>query len=97
MLHGASRFVVHAEIMQPRIWLIFRLGVTIVQLRDKTSETKELISIARGLKAICEKHNVPFLVNDRVDVAQAVDADGVHIGQDDMSTSSGSFLLPLQS
>ena len=62
-----------------------RLGVTIVQLRDKTSETKDLIAIARALKKICSKHNVPFLVNDRVDVALAADADGVHIGQDDMS------------
>jgi len=63
----------------------FRLGVTIVQLRDKTSETRDLIAISRALKKICSKHNVPFLVNDRVDVALAADADGVHIGQDDMS------------
>lgn len=63
--------------------------MTIVQLRDKTSETAELIEIADKLHKSCQKYNVPFLVNDRVDVALAVDAEGVHIGQDDMSTKTG--------
>ncbi|KAF4548742.1 Hydroxyethylthiazole kinase-like protein [Elsinoe fawcettii] len=58
-------------------------GTTIVQLRDKTSETSDLIRIAVQLREICHKHSVPLIINDRVDVALASDADGVHLGQDD--------------
>lgn len=59
-------------------------GVTLVQFRDKTSDTGELIATARQLHAITRRYNVPLLVNDRVDVALAVACEGVHIGQDDM-------------
>ncbi|PSK51701.1 hypothetical protein B9Z65_2968 [Elsinoe australis] len=59
-------------------------GTTIVQLRDKTSETTDLIRIATELREICNKYNVPLIINDRVDVALASDADGVHLGQEDM-------------
>lgn len=61
-------------------------GVTIVQYRDKTSDTGLLISTAKKLHAVTQKHNVPLLINDRVDVALAVGCEGVHIGQDDMGT-----------
>ena len=60
-------------------------GVTMVQMRDKDQSTRALIEKARAMKAVCDKRSVPFIVNDRVDVAVAVDADGVHVGQDDMS------------
>lgn len=61
-------------------------GVTIVQYRDKTSETADLIRTAKRLHAITAERNVPLLINDRVDVALAVGAEGVHLGQDDMGT-----------
>lgn len=61
-----------------------RGGVTIVQYRDKTSDTGVLISTAKKLHAITQKHGVPLLINDRVDVALAVGCEGVHLGQDDM-------------
>lgn len=67
-------------------------GVTCVQYRDKKSETGALIETARKLHAITKKYHVPLLINDRVDVALAVECEGVHIGQDDMSQSS-SFLM----
>lgn len=60
-------------------------GVTIVQYRDKVSDTAELISTGRKLHAITKRYRVPLLINDRVDVALAVECEGVHIGQDDMS------------
>lgn len=60
-------------------------GVTIVQYRDKHSETAELLKTARNLREICQPHGVPLIINDRVDVALATDAQGVHLGQDDMS------------
>lgn len=59
-------------------------GVTIVQLREKDTPTGEFICLARRLKDILNAHGVPLIINDRVDVALAVDADGVHIGQSDM-------------
>jgi thiamine-phosphate diphosphorylase/hydroxyethylthiazole kinase len=59
-------------------------GVTIVQLREKDMDTGPFIDLARQVKALTQKYNVPFIINDRLDVALAVDADGVHIGQDDM-------------
>lgn len=61
-----------------------RGGVTIVQYRDKTSDTAELVSTARKLHAVTMKYNVPLLINDRVDVALAVGCEGVHIGQEDL-------------
>jgi len=63
------------------------LGVTVVQYRDKTSDTGVLIETARKLHNLCQAYGVPLLINDRVDVAVAVGAEGVHLGQDDMSWS----------
>tara|TARA_R110002153_G_scaffold215413_1_gene368021 strand:- start:337 stop:978 length:642 start_codon:yes stop_codon:yes gene_type:complete len=59
-------------------------GATIIQLREKTSDTLEFYKRAVRCKEICEKFNVPLLINDRLDIALAIDADGVHIGQTDM-------------
>lgn len=59
-------------------------GVSIVQIREKTSTTKDFYDIAKKSKKITDKYDVPLIINDRIDVAQAVDAAGVHLGQDDM-------------
>jgi thiamine-phosphate pyrophosphorylase len=59
-------------------------GVTVVQIREKTAETLEFYNLALKVKEITTKHDVPLIINDRVDVALAVDADGVHVGQSDM-------------
>lgn len=63
--------------------------MTIVQYRDKTSDTGALIQTAKELHKITKAYGVPLLINDRVDVALAVGAEGVHLGQDDMCTSHG--------
>ncbi|KAG4438835.1 hypothetical protein IFR05_005675 [Cadophora sp. M221] len=68
-------------------------GVTLVQYRDKVSDTGLLVSTARKLHAVTRKHNVPLLINDRVDVALAVGCEGVHIGQDDLELSAARKLL----
>ena len=60
-------------------------GATLVQLRDKVSGTAHMIEEARALKAALAPFGVPLIVNDRVDVAIAAQADGVHVGQDDMA------------
>ena len=68
-------------------------GVTVVQYRDKKSDTAELIRMGKELHAITKEHNVPLLINDRVDVAQAIGAEGVHLGQDDMDLGTARRIL----
>ncbi|KAJ2496557.1 thiamine biosynthetic bifunctional enzyme [Coemansia sp. RSA 1972] len=68
-------------------------GVTIVQLREKSADTSDFIATARIVQSITRKARVPLLINDRIDVALAIDADGVHIGQDDMPLSEARRLL----
>ena len=60
-------------------------GIKIIQYRDKTKSIKEKTKEAREIRELCKKHGVIFIVNDHVDIALLVVADGVHIGQDDMS------------
>lgn len=59
-------------------------GVTAVQLREKDCSTREFVDIGRRLKMILAPSSIPLIINDRVDIALAVDADGVHVGQSDM-------------
>ncbi len=59
-------------------------GVTMLQLREKTLEEPAFLQEARELQALCRSYHVPFIVNDNVDIALAMDADGVHVGQSDM-------------
>ena len=68
-------------------------GVTLVQLREKDLSTKAFVELARRLKATLEPYGVPLLINDRVDVALARGADGVHIGQSDMEYADARRLL----
>ncbi|UCE41564.1 MAG: thiamine phosphate synthase [Candidatus Aminicenantes bacterium] len=58
-------------------------GADTIQFREKSASTREMIEIARKLKGVCVEAGLPFIVNDRVDVALASAADGVHLGQDD--------------
>jgi thiamine-phosphate pyrophosphorylase len=71
-------------------------GATLVQLRDKEGATRQLIAEARVLRAVLALHSVPLVVNDRVDVALAAGADGVHLGQDDMLAADARRLLGSQ-
>ncbi len=66
---------------------------TLVQLRDKHGSTRAMVEEARALHDILEPKGVPLLINDRVDVALAAQADGVHIGQDDMHPADARLLL----
>ena len=59
-------------------------GVTMLQLREKALAEEKFLEEARELQALCRERHVPFIVNDNVDIAKAMDADGVHVGQDDM-------------
>ena len=59
-------------------------GVSVVQIREKTAETLDFYNLALKVKEITSKYDVPLIINDRVDVALAIDAEGVHVGQSDM-------------
>lgn len=60
-------------------------GVTMIQLREKSLDAGKFLEEAKELQALCRERHVPFIVNDNVDIAKAMDADGVHVGQDDMA------------
>ena len=71
-------------------------GATLVQLRDKQASTRRLVQEARTIKEALRASGVPLLINDRVDVALAAAADGVHVGQDDMAVADARRLLGRQ-
>lgn len=71
-----------------------RGGVGMVQLREKECTTREFVELAVELKRVLTPYGVPLIINDRVDVALASDADGVHIGQSDMRYETVRRLLP---
>ena len=68
-------------------------GADAVQLRDKAAPAGTLYQVARELREITRKANVSFIVNDRLDIALAVDADGVHVGQEDLPASAARRIL----
>lgn len=70
-----------------------KAGVKLVQYRDKNVSSKLMCERGKKLFDLCKKYNSIFLVNDRVDIAMAIDADGVHIGQDDMDCKLARKLL----
>ncbi len=70
-----------------------RGGATMVQLREKELGREEFFAEARELAPICRRYGAPLIVNDDVELALACDADGVHVGQDDMSLSAARFRL----
>lgn len=68
-------------------------GITFLQLREKHLSKEEFIKEAREMKKLSKEYKVPFVINDNIEVALAVDADGVHIGQNDMSVEEARKLL----
>lgn len=71
-------------------------GARLLQLRDKTRGKGVQFPIAQALRRLCEEHGAPFVVNDHVDLALAVGADGVHVGQKDLPVSVVRRLVPTE-
>ena len=72
-------------------------GITLFQFREKgkgSLEGKEKLELAIKLKNLCKKYNVPFIVNDDIELALKIDADGVHVGQDDLGVDEIRKLMP---
>lgn len=68
-------------------------GVTFVQLREKNTDYEDMKKIAIEVKAVTDKYNIPFVINDNVMLCKEIDADGVHVGADDMSVSEARKIL----
>ena len=68
-------------------------GVTLLQLREKDKDGREFYEEALAVKELAKRYHVPLLIDDRIDVALAVDADGVHVGQSDLPVSVARKLL----
>jgi thiamine-phosphate pyrophosphorylase len=73
--------------------LAIRGGATVIQLREKESTTHEMVQLGQRLREITCEAGIPIIVNDRLDVALACEADGVHLGQDDMPAALARKLL----
>jgi len=69
-------------------------GADVIQLRDKKMCGKDLLNVANGIRACTKNAGVLFIVNDRIDIALASGADGVHLGQEDIPLSSARHLMP---
>lgn len=69
-------------------------GVTCVQLREKALNTRDFVAQAMAMKTLLEPHGIPLVINDRIDVALACGAQGVHLGQSDMPVARARQLLP---
>jgi hydroxymethylpyrimidine kinase/phosphomethylpyrimidine kinase/thiamine-phosphate diphosphorylase len=68
-------------------------GVTIVQLREKELDKENKLNEAKQIKKVCQKYHIPFIINDDVLLAKEIDADGVHIGQDDLDIQEARKIL----
>lgn len=79
-----DRAWLNGESLAAQVERALRGGATMIQLREKTLDERDFVAEARQLKTLCAAFGVPFLINDNVALAVAVDADGVHVGQSDM-------------
>ena len=68
-------------------------GATLLQLREKNKSTREYIELAEKVHAIAKRYHVPLIIDDRVDVALAIDAEGVHVGAEDMPVATARKLM----
>ncbi|MFT9846128.1 thiamine phosphate synthase [Aneurinibacillus sp. REN35] len=68
-------------------------GVQAVQLREKRASLRRVLEIGKEMRQVCREHGVLFIVNDRIDVALLLEADGVHVGQDDLPASAARQLV----
>lgn len=88
-----DRKLMSSKTIEESVELALMGGCTIVQLREKACSSKEFYELALRVKEITKKYNVPLIINDRVDIALAADADGVHLGQSDLPAEKARKIL----
>jgi len=89
-----SAFVTRGRSTESIVESALKGGVRLVQLREKELSSRELTELARRIKRLTDDHGALLLINDRLDVALAVGADGVHLGQDDVPVEDARRLAP---
>jgi thiamine-phosphate pyrophosphorylase len=92
-LHAARLYLVCGEETDAFLQRVLRGGVDIVQLRLKDASDDTIVATARRYAAVCRAHDVPLILNDRPDLVAAASADGVHVGQDDMTVAQARGLV----
>lgn len=88
-----DRELMTTDTVTEAVELAIKGGVTVVQLREKECSGREFLQIAHEVKEITDAYEVPLIINDRLDIAMAVDADGVHLGQKDLPAAVARELL----
>lgn len=88
-----DRDLMTTDTIEEAVELAIKGGATIVQLREKNSSGKDFFEIASSVKEVTDAYEVPLIINDRVDIALAVDADGVHLGQKDIPAAVAREIL----
>ncbi len=83
-----SRWLKDGERLYDQVEEALKGGATFVQLREKKLDAEHFFEEAVEIKELCRKYHVPFVINDNVDIALKMDADGVHVGQEDMEAGS---------
>ncbi|TCO69354.1 thiamine phosphate synthase [Marinisporobacter balticus] len=81
------------DTLYTKVELALQGGVGLLQFREKKSSSKVFYAHGLKIKALCKKYNVPLIINDRLDIAQAIDADGVHLGQSDLPLTVAKKIL----
>lgn len=81
------------QTLYEQVELALRGGVTCVQLREKELNAEDFLAEAREIKLLCARYGVPLIINDNVTLAMEVDADGVHVGQEDMDAQDVRSLI----
>lgn len=89
-----DRKLLGARDLVQSIELAIQGGVTLVQLREKSLSTREFLELAIRVKEITSRYRIPLIINDRLDLALAVDADGLHVGQNDLPMIKARELFP---
>ena len=79
-----DRAWLNGETLESQVEKALKGGATFVQLREKELDEEKFLEEAKKIKKLCADYHVPFVINDNVDIALKVDADGVHVGQSDM-------------
>ena len=88
-----DRDLLNGKNFEESIELAIKGGVTILQLREKNCSSRKFLEIANSVKKITSKYKIPLIINDRLDICLAVDADGVHVGQDDLPCQTARKIL----
>ncbi len=88
-----DRSWIRSKNLSARVEETIKAGATFIQLREKDLDIVTFVAEAFNIKRITDKYKVPFVINDNIDVCNTVDADGIHIGQDDMDAETARKLI----